>query len=62
VKPNCSLLIIGEEGGVVRAAAERAASVHRHDDTPELRQQLRDFLESPEAYIPEPRAQELLLG
>jgi hypothetical protein len=59
---NSSLVIIGEEDGVVRAAAEHAASVHRHDDTPELRQQLREFLEPPEAYTPEPRAQELLPG
>jgi predicted small metal-binding protein len=35
---NCSLTIIGEEDEVVRAAAEHAASVHGHEDTPELHQ------------------------
>ena len=33
---NCSLTIIGEEEEVIRAAAEHAASVHSHEDTPEL--------------------------
>ena len=37
---NCSLTIIGEEEEVLRAAAEHAASVHGHEDTPELRAQL----------------------
>ena len=55
---NCSLTIIGEEEEVVRAAAEHAASVHGHEDTPELRQQLREFLEPADAYSNEPRAQE----
>ena len=47
---NCSLTIIGEEDEVVRAAAEHAASVHDHEDTPELRQQIREFLEPEESY------------
>ena len=55
---NCSLTIIGEEEEVVRASAEHAASVHGHEDTPELREQLRGFLEPAEAYTstrePEP--------
>jgi hypothetical protein len=55
---NCSLTIIGEEDEVVRAAAEHAASVHGHEDTPELREQLRGMLEPAEAYSNEPRAQE----
>ncbi len=59
---NCSLVIIGEEDEVVRAAAEHAASVHGHQDTPELRQQLREFLEPAEAYSPAARAQEPLPG
>jgi predicted small metal-binding protein len=59
---NCSLTIIGEEEEVVRAAAEHAASVHGHEDTPEMRQQLRDFLEPAEQYSNEPRAQEPLPG
>lgn len=59
---NCSLVIIGEEDEVVRAAAEHAASVHGHDDTPELRRQLREFLEPAEVYTPAPRAKEPLPG
>jgi hypothetical protein len=59
---NCSLVIIGEEDEVVRAAAEHAASVHGHEDTPELREQLRGFLEPAEAYTPGPREQEPLPG
>ncbi|MCX4657869.1 DUF1059 domain-containing protein [Streptomyces uncialis] len=41
---NCSLTIAGEEEEVVRAAAEHAASVHGHENTPELRDQLRGML------------------
>ena len=59
---NCSLVIIGEEDEVVRAAAEHAASVHGHQDTPEMREQLRSFLEPAEAYTPAARAQEPLPG
>lgn len=59
---NCSLVIIGEEDEVVRAGAEHAASVHGHEDTPELREQLREFLEPAEAYVAGPRAQEPLPG
>ncbi len=59
---NCSLVIIGEEDEVVRAAAEHAASVHGHEDTPEMREQLRSFLEPAEAYSPGPRVQEPLPG
>ncbi len=59
---NCSLTIIGEEDEVVRAAAEHAASVHGHEDTPELRDQLRGMLEPSSAYSDEGRAQEPLPG
>lgn len=59
---NCSLVIIGEEKEVVRAAAEHAASVHGHEDTPEMREQLRDFLEPADAYTSGPREQEPLPG
>lgn len=59
---NCSLTIIGEEEEVVHAAAQHAASVHGHEDTPELRQQLREFLEPAEGYSNEPRAHEPLPG
>ena len=47
---NCSLVIIGEEDEVVRAASEHAASVHGHEDGPELHQQIREFLEPAENY------------
>jgi uncharacterized protein DUF1059 len=59
---NCSLTIIGEEDEVVRAAAEHAASVHGHEDTPELRQQLHGFLEPAEDYSNTPREHEPLPG
>jgi hypothetical protein len=59
---NCSLVIIGEEDEVIRAAAEHAASVHSHEDTPELRTQIKEFLEPAENYAPGPRAQEPLPG
>ena len=49
---NCSLTIIGEEEEVVRAAAEHAVSAHGHEDTPEFRQELREFLEPEESYQP----------
>jgi predicted small metal-binding protein len=42
---RCSLTIAGTEDEVVRAAAEHAASVHGHEDTPELREQIRATLE-----------------
>ncbi|MEU3205774.1 DUF1059 domain-containing protein [Streptomyces cyaneofuscatus] len=42
---NCSLSISGEEDEVVRAASEHAVSVHGHEDSPELRSQIRSMLE-----------------
>ena len=45
---NCSLTIIGEEDEVVRAAAEHAASVHGHEDTPELREMIAEGLQEEE--------------
>jgi predicted small metal-binding protein len=41
---NCSLTISGEEDEVVKAAAEHAVSVHRHQDTPQLRTEIRSML------------------
>lgn len=43
---NCTLAISGEEDEVVRAAAEHAASVHGHDNTPELREEIRTHLKN----------------
>jgi predicted small metal-binding protein len=57
---NCSLTIIGEEEEVVRAAAEHAASVHGHDDSSELRDQIRGMLEPEESYSPGEREKEQL--
>lgn len=48
---NCSLTIVGEEEEVVTAAAEHAASVHGHEDTPQLREQIRSLLEPEESYV-----------
>jgi hypothetical protein len=48
---QCSLTIIGEEDEVLEAAAQHAASVHGHDDTPEFRAQLRGFLEPEASYV-----------
>jgi predicted small metal-binding protein len=59
---NCSLTIIGEEEEVVRAAAEHAASVHSHEDTAELRQQIREFLEDEDTYIKGAREKEAMPG
>ncbi len=55
---NCSLTIVGDEDEVVRAAAEHAASVHGHEDTPELREQIRGMLEPEEGYVFGTRAPE----
>lgn len=59
---NCSLTIVGEEDEVVRAAAEHAASVHQHEDTPELREQIRVMLEPEADYTPGQREKEELPG
>ena len=59
---NCSLTIIGEEEEVVRTAAEHAASVHGHEDTPELRDQIREFLEPEDTYVVGTREQEPMPG
>lgn len=57
---NCTLTIIGEEEEVVRTAAEHAASVHGHDDTPELREKIRASLEDEGDFVPGEREQEPL--
>lgn len=55
---DCSLTIIGDEDEVVRAAAEHAASVHGHTDTPEVRERLRATLEDESSFTPGERAKE----
>ena len=59
---NCSLTIIGEEEEVVQAAAEHAVSVHQHEDTPEFREQIRNFLEPEDSYKPGEREKEAMPG
>ena len=41
---NCSLKISGREEEVLDAAVQHAASVHGHENTPELRDQIRSML------------------
>jgi len=53
---NCSLTIIGEEDEALRAAVEHAVSVHGHENTRELHEQLRGFFEPEEVYQPGHRA------
>jgi predicted small metal-binding protein len=59
---NCSLTIIGEEDEVVRAAAEHAVSVHEHEDSEELREQIRSTLEPEGEYQAGTREQEPMSG
>ncbi len=48
---GCTLTISGEEDEVVRAAAEHAASVHGHTDTPELGDEVRRSLKDEEMSV-----------
>ena len=57
---DCSLVIIGEEEEVVRAATEHAASVHGHPDNAETRAAISDFLEPAENYTFEARPRETM--
>ena len=41
---NCTLKISGTEDEVLPVAAQHAAAVHGHEDTPEMREKLRGFL------------------
>jgi predicted small metal-binding protein len=41
---NCSLKISGTEEEVLEAALQHAASVHGHENTPELCEQIRSML------------------
>jgi hypothetical protein len=47
---NCSLTIMGEEDEVLRVAVAHATADHGHDDTPELREQVRGMLEPAAEY------------
>jgi predicted small metal-binding protein len=59
---NCSLTIIGEEDEVVKTAAQHAEAVHGHEDTPEMREQIREMLEPEAAYAPGERQAEPFPG
>jgi hypothetical protein len=59
---HCSLTIIGEEDEVIATAAQHAAAVHGHEDTPAFREQLRAMLEPEETYIPGARQPEPFPG
>ena len=41
---NCSLKIAGREEEVLDAAVHHATSVHGHENTPELREQIKSML------------------
>jgi predicted small metal-binding protein len=41
---NCSLKISGKEEEVVNAAVQHAVSAHGHEETPELRKQIKSML------------------
>ena len=53
---NCSLTIIGEEDEVIAVAARHAVADHGHEDTAELREEIRGMLEPEDSYIPGARA------
>ncbi len=57
---KCSLVMIGEEDELMGAALQHATSVHGHEDTPEMREQLRAILEPADAYQAGPREHEPL--
>jgi hypothetical protein len=59
---NCQLTIIGPADDVVAAAVQHAVATHGHEDTPELREQLRALLEPESAYVPGERAPEPFPG
>jgi Protein of unknown function (DUF1059) len=41
---NCDLAMAGSEEHIVEAAAIHAVTAHRHEDTPELREEVRGLL------------------
>jgi Protein of unknown function (DUF1059) len=55
---RCQLTIIGPADDVVEAAVQHAVASHGHQDTPEMREQLRSLLEPESAYVPGERKSE----
>lgn len=45
---GCTLTIAGTEDEVLEAATQHAIAAHGHDDTPELREQIRSLLKNEE--------------
>jgi predicted small metal-binding protein len=43
---NCSLRISGTEDEILEIAVQHAVASHGHDNTPELREELRSLLQS----------------
>ncbi|MGZ4269580.1 MAG: DUF1059 domain-containing protein [Solirubrobacteraceae bacterium] len=43
---NCDLAMSGSEEHLVEAAAIHAVTAHGHEDTPELREQIRGFMKA----------------
>jgi predicted small metal-binding protein len=43
---NCSIKISGTEDEVLDAAVQHAVSAHGHDNTPELREQIKQMLKA----------------
>lgn len=41
---NCDLAMSGSENHIVEAAAVHAVTAHKHEDTPELREEIRQHL------------------
>jgi hypothetical protein len=41
---NCTLTIAGEEDEVLLAATQHAVAVHGHEDSPQLREEIRTLL------------------
>ena len=52
---GCTLTISGEEKEVLDTAVAHAVAVHGHENTPELREQLRLMLKNEEASAPAAR-------
>lgn len=45
---NCSLCISGNEDEVIKVAVKHAIDDHGHEDTPELREQIKSMLKDEE--------------
>ncbi|MEK9519067.1 DUF1059 domain-containing protein [Streptomyces sp. adm13(2018)] len=44
---GCSLYMAGEEEELVRAAVQHVVTVHEHQDSPELREEIRASMKDP---------------